>query len=86
MTQHSFKTVSSQLLLLGLIAEYLQFLDIIPSLAVEIAHRVVELVKVSQNPEAETLQLISNLLLTVNQQLCCICNASGKCSCRIRIL
>ena len=47
MTQHSFKTVTSQLLLLSLIAEYLQFLEIIPSLAVEVAHRVVELVKVS---------------------------------------
>lgn len=46
MTQHAFKTVSSQLLLLGLIAEYLQFLDIIPTLAAEVAHRLVELVKV----------------------------------------
>ena len=46
MTQHAFKTVSSQLLFLGMLAEYLQFLDIIPSLAVEVAHRVVELTKV----------------------------------------
>lgn len=46
MTQHAFKTVSSQLLLLGMLAEYLHFLDIIPSLAVEVAHRVVELTKV----------------------------------------
>lgn len=57
MTHHSFKTVSSQLLLLDLIAEYLQFLDVIPSLAVEVAHRVVELVKVSCHDSARPLPI-----------------------------
>ena len=42
---HEFRTVASQLLLLQLVADYLQILDILPSLAVEVAHRVVELVK-----------------------------------------
>lgn len=45
-SRHAFKTVASQLLLLQLLAEYLQFLDIMPTLAVEVAHRVVELIKV----------------------------------------
>jgi len=43
---HSFKTVQSQLLLLSLLADYLVFLDTIPGLAMEVAHRLVELVKV----------------------------------------
>lgn len=45
-TAHGFRTVDSQLLLLQLTAEYLHFLDLAPSLALEVAHRVVELVKV----------------------------------------
>jgi hypothetical protein len=42
----SFKTVQSQLLLVSLIKDYLGFLDTVPGLAMEVAHRVVELVKV----------------------------------------
>ncbi len=46
MGQQSFKTVQSQLLLLSLLTEYLAFLDTVPGLAMEVAHRLVELVKV----------------------------------------
>ena len=45
-----FSVVDSELLLLELLENYLQFVDAVPSLAAEALHRVVELVKVALSP------------------------------------
>lgn len=43
---HEYSAVESELLLLELVSQYLRFVDVVPPLAAEVAHRVVELVKV----------------------------------------
>lgn len=43
---HSYHVVAAVLMMLGLLEGYLQFQDVVPNFGGEVAHRVVELLKV----------------------------------------
>ena len=78
MAGRSFRTVEAQLLLLQIAAEYLQLRDIVPSLAVEIAHRVVELVKVSHGLVLSCLWHVSSLWCDCPHLLSVACRSSRE--------
>ena len=45
---HEYHVVAAVLMMLGLLEAYLQFQDVVPNFGGEVAHRVVELLKVGQ--------------------------------------
>ncbi len=44
--EHEYHVVAAVLMMLGLLEAYLQFQDVVPNFGGEVAHRVVELLKV----------------------------------------
>lgn len=55
-----FHVVAAVLMMLGLVEAYLQFQDVVPAFAGEVAHRVVELLKAGRtaSPPEENLAVV----------------------------